>query len=1057
MKIRINDLARELEVKSKVILDILPEVGVIEKKTYSSSIKEYEAERVRKHFSARSGSSSREKTSSLGSKPKIDLSKISKPGDVARLLREREEESRRNLAAQRGAQPPAEEPSIPSAPAMGSPSSTMATYAVSENAQRVLNLASQIRSGTAAKTQPSSLLTCRSVCFALVDFGPIAPGTGAGALHKAINDSKQMYERYAALRKNYSPPQHDPLNVPPLRAATRLSDNLSIIFKRALALAQATAHSNQIGLRHLTAAFLLEGPKLKTSKLGTLLETIALDIDSFLYHMYVDMQKNLPLEDMQAWESALFSSGPRDIPGYSADSDRGEDFLQVKDDVEPFAAVIAAQDLLPPLSIGLFGDWGSGKSFFMRTLRERIDQIADGAREINSKIFCSQIIQISFNAWFYVDHSLWATLVSEIFDKLFSGIKERMKKDTTLTPAEVKKQIQGELEKAQGLFKEAQKELDDAQSGLTQAQTRLTALIQDRQKKEQTLSESLNDLGSLLAGNDQMKRNLGNIQQQLGLPETTRSFQALEEQLGQAQTLGRRLATMLVAVFQPPGVLLRILALIAVFLVPILVAVTISELASTKGFHDVVMMVASAGSFAVTAATWIGRQVQRGTRLTTEAESVFGQLKAIREKRIHQDTALQRAELQQLEEREAVARKQVTETEVRVQTLQRELAEMQPGARLQKFIRDRSASTDYSKHLGLVSLIRKDFETLSDMLENREDIPVQRIVLYIDDLDRCPPNRVVEVLEAIHLLLAFRLFVVVVGVDARWVIGSLQREYRGLLADVVNKSARGADVATPHDYLEKIFQIPFWIYPMTETGSKEMIAGLLPIHKESAEDNPNVKIDQAKENSISNQPSSTERESNDSGNADPNSGDRRQSKQKPGSQIAPPTKSTDPGKLILKDFELEYIQELAPCIGRSPRRLKRFVNIYRLLRASIRPGADAVSFIGTRESPGEHRVALVLLAVLTGAPTLAPEIMKILREAPTIASITNLREQIATRLQGCDAAELEAAIRAFEFLTTKTRHENLQHLQKWEPVLARYSFRPRDNSSLWLQVLRESV
>jgi translation initiation factor IF-2 len=104
MKIRINDLARELEVKSKVILDILPEVGVIEKKTYSSSIKEYEAERVRKHFSARSGSSSREKTSSLGSKPKIDLSKISKPGDVARLLREREEESRRNLAAQRGAQ-----------------------------------------------------------------------------------------------------------------------------------------------------------------------------------------------------------------------------------------------------------------------------------------------------------------------------------------------------------------------------------------------------------------------------------------------------------------------------------------------------------------------------------------------------------------------------------------------------------------------------------------------------------------------------------------------------------------------------------------------------------------------------------------------------------------------------------------------------------------------------------------------------------------------------------------------------------------------------------------
>jgi hypothetical protein len=88
MKIRINDLARELEVKAKAILDILPEVGVTEKKTHSSSIEEDEAVRVRKHFSARSGSSSRERTSATEVKPKIDLSKISKPGDVARLLRE---------------------------------------------------------------------------------------------------------------------------------------------------------------------------------------------------------------------------------------------------------------------------------------------------------------------------------------------------------------------------------------------------------------------------------------------------------------------------------------------------------------------------------------------------------------------------------------------------------------------------------------------------------------------------------------------------------------------------------------------------------------------------------------------------------------------------------------------------------------------------------------------------------------------------------------------------------------------------------------------------------
>ncbi len=37
-KIRINELARELEVKPNVILDILPELGVSDKKTHSSSL-----------------------------------------------------------------------------------------------------------------------------------------------------------------------------------------------------------------------------------------------------------------------------------------------------------------------------------------------------------------------------------------------------------------------------------------------------------------------------------------------------------------------------------------------------------------------------------------------------------------------------------------------------------------------------------------------------------------------------------------------------------------------------------------------------------------------------------------------------------------------------------------------------------------------------------------------------------------------------------------------------------------------------------------------------------
>ncbi len=91
-KIRINDLARELEVKSKMILDALIKVGVTEKKTHSSSIEVDEAERVKKYFAehAEAGSSrASSRASAEEFKPKLDLSHISKPGDVLKAITQR--------------------------------------------------------------------------------------------------------------------------------------------------------------------------------------------------------------------------------------------------------------------------------------------------------------------------------------------------------------------------------------------------------------------------------------------------------------------------------------------------------------------------------------------------------------------------------------------------------------------------------------------------------------------------------------------------------------------------------------------------------------------------------------------------------------------------------------------------------------------------------------------------------------------------------------------------------------------------------------------------------
>src|SRR5271165_1157967 len=93
-KIRINDLARELEVKSKEILDVLTKVGVTEKKTHSSSIEVDEAERVKRYFAEHAepssgGRSPRPTAPPDEFKPKIDLSHISKPGDVRKAVEQR--------------------------------------------------------------------------------------------------------------------------------------------------------------------------------------------------------------------------------------------------------------------------------------------------------------------------------------------------------------------------------------------------------------------------------------------------------------------------------------------------------------------------------------------------------------------------------------------------------------------------------------------------------------------------------------------------------------------------------------------------------------------------------------------------------------------------------------------------------------------------------------------------------------------------------------------------------------------------------------------------------
>lgn len=254
---------------------------------------------------------------------------------------------------------------------------------------------------------------------------------------------------------------------------------------------------------------------------------------------------------------------------------------------------------------------------------------------------------------------------------------------------------------------------------------------------------------------------------------------------------------------------------------------------------------------------------------------------------------------------------------------------------------------------------------------------IDRIILYIDDLDRCPPNRVVEVLRAIQLLLAFPLFVVVVGVDARWVKRSLNVRY----ADQLRSSEDGNwDGATPQDYIEKIFQIPFWLEPLSSDSTRRYLEGLLAaspappqrgVQATVIEDDSQTDFSAAAEASgTDSNPAAAGQQSQEAVTTGP---PPTTPVTLPAADSAEPESEPLPQLLEIEPLEQDFMLKLASLVRRTPRSVKRFVNIYRLFRASQAKG-QLNAFLGTKDAPGPYREALLLLGLLTAAPDIAPQV-----------------------------------------------------------------------------------
>jgi hypothetical protein len=179
-----------------------------------------------------------------------------------------------------------------------------------------------------------------------------------------------------------------------------------------------------------------------------------------------------------------------------------------------------------------------------------------------------------------------------------------------------------------------------------------------------------------------------------------------------------------------------------------------------------------------------------------------------------------------------------------------------------------------------------------------------------------------------------------VAVDPRWLADALTNQYSGLTRDAT------VGRASASDYIEKIFQIPIRLGDLTPAHRKAVLdahlaAGVGPSQGGLSEDGsptPDATPDPDRALLIDSLFTTTTEDRVD--------------------------------RLIqalqLEAWELEYLHELAPLLGCTPRAVKRFSNTYQLARVLFSDGGAA----GAQGEAGLRRLGF-LLALASGRPAVA--------------------------------------------------------------------------------------
>lgn len=125
----------------------------------------------------------------------------------------------------------------------------------------------------------------------------------------------------------------------------------------------------------------------------------------------------------------------------------------------------------------------------------------------------------------------------------------------------------------------------------------------------------------------------------------------------------------------------------------------------------------------------------------------------------------------------------------------------------------------------ILNKFKKNDKTRTEIKNFREEFKqllekskVENVVVFIDELDRCLPDTVLEVFEAMRLFLFVEGMSFVIGADERLIQYSIKSKY---------KEVPGNNLDIGKEYLEKVIQYPLYIPQLTRAEVNQYLACLL--------------------------------------------------------------------------------------------------------------------------------------------------------------------------------------------------------------------------------------